>query len=184
MKVIRIIARLNVGGPAKHVVWLTAGLQHFGFETLLVAGVVPPGEDDMSYFASAMGVEPLYLREMSREISWKDFVTVWKLYRLFVRERPDLVHTHTAKAGTVGRLAGLLYRWARPALLVGRPRRCRFVHTYHGHIFHSYYGRLKTKLFVTIERLLARLGTDRIIVISEQQRREIHEEFRVGKQQQ
>jgi len=184
MKVIRIIARLNVGGPAKHVVWLTAGLEQFGFETLLVAGVVPPGEDDMSYFASQMGVEPFYLREMSREISWKDFVTVWKLYRLFVRERPDLVHTHTAKAGTVGRLAGLLYRWATPAILLGRPRRCRFVHTYHGHIFHSYYGHLKTKLFVTIERVLARLGTDRIIVISEQQRREIHEEFRVGKQEQ
>src|SRR4051812_15035628 len=184
MKVIRIIARLNVGGPAKHVVWLTAGLEQFGFETLLVAGVVPPGEDDMSYFASQLGVEPVYLREMSREISYKDFVTVWKLYRLFVRERPDLVHTHTAKAGTVGRLAGLLYRWATPAIFLGRPRRCRFVHTYHGHIFHSYYGRLKTKVFVTIERVLARLGTDRIIVISEQQRREINEEFHVGKQEQ
>jgi glycosyltransferase involved in cell wall biosynthesis len=100
---------------------------------------------------------------------------------MFLKERPDIVHTHTAKAGTVGRLAGLLYRWSTPGAFLGRPRPCRFVHTYHGHIFHSYYGKLKTRLFVTIERALARLVTDRIIVISEQQRREIHETFRVGR---
>jgi glycosyltransferase involved in cell wall biosynthesis len=184
VKIIRIIARLNVGGPAKHVVWLTAGLRNYGCETLLVSGMVPPGEDDMGYFADEMGVTPLYMRQMSREISFKDALTVWKLFRLLLRERPDIVHTHTAKAGTVGRLAGLLYRWSTLSALVGRPRRCRFVHTYHGHIFHSYYGALKTRLFVTIERTLARLGTDRIIVISEQQRREINEQFQVGRSSQ
>jgi glycosyltransferase involved in cell wall biosynthesis len=181
MKIVRVIARLNVGGPAKHVVWLTAGLQTPECETLLVAGTVPPGEDDMGYFADEMGVRPFYLRDMSREISLKDIRTVWKLYRLFLKERPDIVHTHTAKAGTVGRLAGMLYRWSKPAALLGRPRSCRFVHTYHGHIFHSYYGKFKTRLFVTIERVLARLGTDRIVVISEQQRREILDQFRVGR---
>ena len=67
-----------------------------------------------------------------------------------------------------------------PAALLGRPRRCRFVHTYHGHIFHSYYGALKTRIFLAIEKMLARLVTDRIVVISEQQRREIHEKFGVG----
>lgn len=184
MKILRIIARLNVGGPAKHVVWLTAGLQSSDCETVLVSGTVPPGEDDMAYFAEQLGVEPIYLREMSREISLKDAVTVWKLYRLMLRERPDIVHTHTAKAGTVGRIAGWLYRWLTPAILVGKPRRCKFVHTYHGHIFHSYYGALKTRLFVTIERSLARLVTDRIIVISEQQRREINQQFRVGRAEQ
>jgi glycosyltransferase involved in cell wall biosynthesis len=101
-----------------------------------------------------------------------------------LRERPDLVHTHTAKAGTVGRVAGLLYRWLTPAALIGKPRACRFVHTYHGHVFHSYYGPAKTKLFLTIERALARLVTDRIIVVSEQQRREIQEQFHVGKRSQ
>ena len=180
MKIIRIIARLNVGGPAKHVVWLTAGLRGADCETLIVAGTVPPGEDDMGYFAEENDVSPLFVPEMTREISIKDALTVWKLYRLFLRERPDIVHTHTAKAGTVGRLAGLLYRWSTPAILLGRPRACRFVHTYHGHIFHSYYGALKTRAFVNIERALARLATDRIVVISEQQRREIHDEFRVG----
>ncbi len=184
MKIIRVIARLNVGGPAKHVVWLTAGLRGGDCESVLVAGAVPASEEDMGYFASEQGVEPIAIPEMSREISRKDVLTIWKLYRLFVRERPDVVHTHTAKAGTVGRAAGLLYRWLTPSALIGRPRPTRFVHTYHGHIFHSYYGPLKTRLFLLIERLLARLVTDRIVVVSEQQQREIHEQFGVGRKQQ
>jgi glycosyltransferase involved in cell wall biosynthesis len=179
MKVVRIIARLNVGGPARHVVWLTAGLREAGFETVLVAGVVPAGEDDMGYFAAANDVAPQVIPQMSREISPQDAVTVWKLYKLFLRERPAIVHTHTAKAGTVGRVAGFLYRWLTFGTLVGRPRPCRFVHTYHGHIFHSYYGRAKTRVFLLIEKTLARMS-DRIIVISPQQLREIHEEFGVG----
>ncbi|MBC7910961.1 MAG: glycosyltransferase [Pyrinomonadaceae bacterium] len=184
VRIIRIIARLNVGGPARHVVWLTGGLDKTNYVTLLVAGTVPPGEDDMGYFAAAHGIEPLIIPEMSREISPKDVITIWKLFRLLRRERPDVVHTHTAKAGTAGRLAGLLYRWLTPAMLIGRPRRCRFVHTYHGHVFHSYYGTLKTRIFLMIEKILARLVTDRIIVLSEQQRHEIHEQFGVGRREQ
>ena len=184
MKIVRIIARLNVGGPARHVVWLTEGLNGPECETVLVAGTVPSGEEDMSYFAAMHGVTPVFISQMSREVSFNDLLTVWKLYRLFLRERPDVVHTHTAKAGTVGRVAGLLYRWLTPAALWGHPRNCSFVHTYHGHIFHGYYGRFKTRLFLAIERILARFGTDRIVVVSEQQRREIHETFGVGKRQQ
>jgi glycosyltransferase involved in cell wall biosynthesis len=180
MKIVRIIARLNVGGPAKHVVWLTKGLQDGGYETVLVAGTVPPGEDDMGYFAEDSGVKPIFIPEMSREISTNDLLTVWKLYRLLCRERPDIIHTHTAKAGTVGRIAALLYRWSTPRVFIGRKRRCKVVHTYHGHIFHSYYGPIKTGFFLRIERVLARLATDRIVVITEQQRDEIHNRFRVG----
>ena len=179
-KIVRIIARLNVGGPAKHVVWLTAGLNGSKYQSMLVAGSVPEGEEDMSYFAAESGVKPYYIPEMSREISLKDAKTLWKLFRLFRRERPDIIHTHTAKAGTVGRAAGFLYKWFTPGLLLGRPRSCKFVHTYHGHIFHSYYGSTKTKLFLTIERLLARLVTDRLVVISAQQAKEIGETFGVG----
>ncbi|HEV2764281.1 MAG TPA: glycosyltransferase, partial [Pyrinomonadaceae bacterium] len=184
MRIVRIIARLNVGGPARHVAWLTAALARAGHETVLVAGTVPPGEEDMSYFAEGLGVAPLRLPEMSREISPKDALTVWKLYRLFTRLRPDVVHTHTAKAGTVGRAAGFLYRWLTPSALGGRPRPCRFVHTYHGHVFHSYYGPLKTRLFLAVERALARLCTDRIVVISPQQYKEIHQRFKVGRAEQ
>lgn len=184
MKIVRVIARLNVGGPARHVAWLTAGLRLRGFETTLVCGTVPPGEDDMSDFARALGIEPVCIPEMSREISPRDLVSIWKLYRLLCRERPDIVHTHTAKAGTVGRIAGLFYRYLTPAALVGRPRSCKFVHTYHGHIFHGYYGPARTRLFLAIEKALARLATDRLVVISPQQRREIHERFGVGRAEQ
>jgi glycosyltransferase involved in cell wall biosynthesis len=184
MKIVRIIARLNVGGPAKHVVWLTEGLRNAGYESVLVAGTVPVGEDDMGYFAENSGVKPVFIPEMSREISVKDLLTVWKLYRLLCRERPDIVHTHTAKAGTVGRIAGLLYRWSTLGALIGRRRQCKLVHTYHGHIFHSYYGQIKTGFFLFVERILARLATDRIVVITEQQREEIHDRFRVGSREQ
>jgi glycosyltransferase involved in cell wall biosynthesis len=184
MKIVRIIARLNVGGPAKHVVWLTEGLRNAGYESVLVAGTVPAGEDDMGYFAEDSGVAPVFIPEMSREISIKDFLTVWKLFRLLCRERPDIVHTHTAKAGTVGRIAGLLYRWSTLGAFIGKRRPCKLVHTYHGHIFHSYYGAIKTGFFLFIERLLARVATDRIVVLTEQQGVEIHDRFRVGGKEQ
>src|ERR1044072_1201933 len=180
-KVIRVIARLNVGGPAKHVAWLTEGLREDGYNTLTGAGKGAQGEEDMGYFASDIGVFPLYIPQMSREISAKDAVTVWKLFRLFLRERPDIVHTHTAKAGTVGRAAGFLYRWLTPGVLIGKPRQCKFVHTYHGHVFHSYYGRGRTQLFLFVERLLAKIVTNRLIVISKQQSIEIGEKFGVGR---
>ena len=121
---------------------------------------------------------------MSRELSPKDIVSLWKIYRQIRREKPDIIHTHTAKAGTVGRVAGFLYRWLTPKTLIGKPRRVKLVHTYHGHVFHSYYGASKTKIFLFIEKTLARLATDKIVVISDQQYREIHEKFGVGKKEQ
>lgn len=181
--VVRVNARLNVGGIARHVAWLTAGLGD-DYPTLLVAGSVPDGEVDMREFVAGQGVEPLILPELTREISPRDVVVVWKLYRLFLRHRPRIVHTHAAKAGAVGRVAAWLYRWLTPGALVGRPRECKVVHTYHGHIFHSYYGRWKTWVFLTVERLLARLATDRIVVISPAQHDEIHRTFRVGRPEQ
>jgi glycosyltransferase involved in cell wall biosynthesis len=180
LRVARILARLNVGGPTRHVVWLTAALEGPDFHTTLITGTVPPGEDDMSDFATRHGVEPRVVREMSRELSPRDAITVWKLFRIFRELRPDIIHTHTAKAGAAGRVAGLLYRWLTPGTLIGRPRRVRLVHTFHGHVFHSYYGALKTRLFITIEKILA-WCTDVIITITEQQRREIHETFGVGR---
>lgn len=182
MKILRIIARLNVGGPARHVVWLTQALQDDEFQTTLIAGTVPPGEDDMGYFAKENGVEPVYLREMSREISPSDIRSLYKLYRRIKAEKPDIIHTHTAKAGTLGRIAGSMYKWLTWRMLFGRPRRVRMVHTFHGHVFHSYYSKSKTRVFLAIERTLAR-ASDRIIVISDQQLDEINSKFRVGKRQ-
>ncbi|MEK6303089.1 MAG: glycosyltransferase [Acidobacteriota bacterium] len=181
VRVVRIIDRLNIGGPAKHVVWLTAGLAADSFETTLIVGTVPEGEGDMGYFASRAGVEPVVISEMSRELSLRDALVVWKLFRQFRQIKPQIIHTHKAKAGAVGRLAAALYKWLTPSALLLRPRGCRIVHTFHGHIFHSYYGPLKTRLFILIERFLARFCTDQIVVISEQQRREICETYRIGR---
>ena len=163
MKILRIIARLNVGGPARHVVWLTKALNNGEFESTLVAGTVPDGEEDMSYFASENGVEPIYIRELSRELSVGDVFSFLKIYREIRRQQPDIVHTHTAKAGTVGRAAAFLYRWLGWRTLIGKPRGVKVVHTFHGHVFHSYYGKVKTRVFLAIERGLARVATDRII---------------------
>lgn len=184
MKILRIIARLNVGGPARHVVWLTRELNNDDFESRLIAGSVPEGEENMEYFAAENGVKPVYLREMSRELSPRDVISLFKVYREMRRFKPDLIHTHTAKAGTIGRAAAFIYRWLTPSALIGRPRRVRVVHTFHGHVFHSYYGAAKTSLFLAIERTLARLATDRIVVISQQQLEEINGKFRVGRPKQ
>ena len=176
MKIVRIIARLNVGGPARHVVWLTKALQTAEFQSVLLTGTVPEGEEDMNYFAAENGVVPVFIAEMSRELSVKDIVSLWKVFRQIWREKPDIIHTHTAKAGTIGRVAGFLYRWLAW-------KRVKLIHTYHGHVFHSYYGKRKTKMFLLIEKTLAGL-TDKIIAISAQQKAEINEKFGVGKLEQ
>lgn len=183
-RIIRIIDRLNIGGPAKHVTWLSAGLDPEQFETSLIAGTVSPHEGDMTHFAREAGISLTILQEMGREPGWRDAVAVFKLLRLFWQIKPDIVHTHKAKAGAVGRLAAWLYKWLTPSVLWLRPRPVAVIHTYHGHIFHSYYSPAKTQLFVLIERFLAWLVTDRIIVISEQQRREIYAQFRIGRAEQ
>lgn len=184
MKIVRIIARLNVGGPAKHVIWLTTALNNDEFNSVLIAGSVPEGEGDMSYYAGYHMVEPIYLSELSRELSYKDIISLYKIYREIKAAKPDVIHTHTAKAGTVGRIAAFVYNWVRPGTLIGKRGRAKVVHTFHGHVFHSYYGIAKTRIFITIERILARIATDRIVVISGQQLDEIHGKFAVGRRDQ
>jgi glycosyltransferase involved in cell wall biosynthesis len=95
--------------------------------------------------------------------------------------RPDIIHTHTAKAGTVGRAAAIAYKYFTPGTLVGRPRKVKIVHTFHGHVFHSYYSNAKTRLFILIEKALGRFATDKIITITDQQFSEIHKTFGIGK---
>ncbi|MGQ0543157.1 MAG: glycosyltransferase [Blastocatellia bacterium] len=184
MKILRIIARLNVGGPARHVVWLSSELNDGEFRSTLIAGTVPGGEQDMSYLTVEKEVSPIYVTELSRELSLKDAISLFKIWRVMNREKPDIVHTHTAKAGSVGRTAAFFYRWLTWKTLIGKPRRLRVVHTFHGHVFHSYYGRAKTRLFIIIEQILARFATDRIIAISDQQQREINGDFSVGRAEQ
>jgi glycosyltransferase involved in cell wall biosynthesis len=138
----------------------------------------------MGYFARTAGVEPLLIEEMSRELSPGDVIALFKILRALFRLKPHIVHTHKAKAGAVGRLAATIYKWLTPSALWLRPRRLGVIHTYHGHIFHSYYGAAKTRLFIAIERALARFCADRIVAISERQRDEICRAFKVGRSDQ
>jgi glycosyltransferase involved in cell wall biosynthesis len=146
--IVRIIDRLNVGGPAIHAVLTTRGLNDERWRTVLVTGEVEPTEADMSYLLAEYGVERVTIPTLGRELRpIRDLVTAWQLWRVIRRERPDIVHTHKAKAGAIGRLV---------ALLAGVRVR---VHTYHGHVFHGYFGPAKTRVFLAIERLLARVTT-------------------------
>jgi glycosyltransferase involved in cell wall biosynthesis len=167
IRVMNIIARLNVGGPAIHVSLLTANMSTPRYESVLVCGNIEATEGDMMYIAEAKGVKPLLIPELGRSINpLQDLTTLWKVYRLIRQWKPDVVHTHTAKAGFVGRLA---------ARLAGVPV---VVHTFHGHVFHGYFSPRATQVFLILERLTARLS-DSIIANTEGLRSELADTYRI-----
>ena len=165
----RLIARLNTGGPAMHVVHLAAALDPTRFRTRLITGHITEDEGDMTYYARERGVEVTEITGMSRLLSpLGDLRSFLTLLRIFRRERPSIVHTHTAKAGTVGRLAA--YAARVPVI----------VHTFHGHVLGGrYFSRLKTRFFLGVERQLGRV-TDRLVVLTNLQAREMSESLRVA----
>ncbi len=163
IRVLRVIARLNVGGPALHVTYLARGLAGRGYETTLVAGDVARGEASMSFVAEQAGVEVVTLPGLSRELSpVRDALAAFRLARLIRKVRPDVVHTHTAKAGAVGRAAALLAGTRRPVV----------VHTFHGHVLRGYFGTGGTLVFRAIETILAR-ASHRLIAVSPEVRDEL-----------
>ena len=164
IRVLRIIARLNVGGPALHVSYLTKGLDARGYETTLVAGSIGAEEGSMEYAARDLGIEPVVLPQLQRDIgAVPDFEAVVRLRELIRDLRPDVIHTHTAKAGAIGRAAARLARGARPPVVV---------HTFHGHVLRGYFGRAQTRVFLEVERALAR-STDALIAVSPEVRDEL-----------
>lgn len=168
IKVLRIIARLNVGGPAIHVLLLNAGLNKERFSSYLATGVVSEGEGDITDVAKKMGIEPFIIPELKREVRWNDdFSSFLKLYRLIKDIRPDIVHTHTAKAGALGRVAAILNRVPIK------------IHTFHGHIFHSYFDNLRTLFFMMVEKMLS-LFTNRIVVISQSQLNDVKDRYKIA----
>jgi glycosyltransferase involved in cell wall biosynthesis len=166
VKVLRVIARLNMGGPALHVAYLTAGLRPRGYDTTLVAGTLARGEDSMAFVADGLDVDVVTIPELGREISpFRDLLATVRLAQLIRRERPHILHTHTAKAGTVGRVAALLAGRARPPIVV---------HTFHGHVLRGYFGPLRARFFRALERRLAR-HTTILVAVSPQVRDDLAE---------
>lgn len=161
IKILRIISRLNIGGPAIHTILLTEGLNQNRFTSVLVTGKAALWEGDMLYLAKEKGIGTIIIPELMRKIHFlNDLIAFLKIYSLITQEEPDIVHTHTAKAGTLGRLAGLLYNLTRVK------RTCALVHTFHGHVLEGYFGKVTTTFFLWIERILAKF-TDRIVVVSQ-----------------
>ncbi len=164
VRVLRLIARLNVGGPALHVAYLTRGLDARGYHTTLVAGSLGRGEGSMSFVAEELGITVVPIRELQREVSpLADLLTLIRLVRLIRTYRPEILHTHTAKAGTLGRLAALFSGRARPPVVV---------HTFHGHVLRGYFGPASTTFYRSLERALARFTT-RLVAVSPEVRDEL-----------
>jgi glycosyltransferase involved in cell wall biosynthesis len=169
IRVTRIIARLNVGGPAVHIANLMAGLDPQRFESHLITGLPAPSEGDMGYLFESKGLAPpIVLPSLGRSLHpLRDLQTIRKLVSILRGQRPHIVETHTAKAGFVGRVA---------ARLAGVPA---VLHVFHGHVFYGYFGALQTRAFIGIERFLAR-WTDRVITISPAQQHDIAYVYRIA----
>lgn len=166
-RVLRILNRLIIGGPSKNAVYLTRYMQP-DFDTVLVIGGKEDHEQDADFLASANNIRPTCIPQMKRPISLKDdWVAYNKLKQLIKEFKPDIVHTHAAKSGALGRLAA---KHSNVPVIV---------HTFHGHIFHSYFNSLKTNFFIRTERYLGGLS-DAIIAISDVQKKELSGDFRIA----
>ncbi|MGZ8551104.1 MAG: glycosyltransferase [Chitinophagaceae bacterium] len=166
-RVLRILNRLAIGGPLLNASYLTKYMAP-EFETMLVVGEKEGHEKDASFVTDELGIQPVFIPEMGRSINpLKDFIAYKKMKKLIADFKPDIVHSHAAKPGAIGRMA---------ARAMNVPV---IVHTYHGHVFHSYFHPVKTKLFINIERKLGK-KTDAIVAISQQQKNELAYDFKIA----
>jgi glycosyltransferase involved in cell wall biosynthesis len=173
--IVRVITRLNIGGPSIQATRLTDALDAHGFSTTLIHGRLGDGEGDMRYLV-APGARAIYLDSLRRPLSpLADLRALLSLYRELKRVRPAIVHTHMAKAGMLGRVAAAAYNMTR-----GAAPRTRVIHTYHGHVLDGYFSPLMTTVFITLERMLARVS-DCIVAISPAIERELRDGFRIGR---
>ncbi|MBP6313178.1 MAG: glycosyltransferase [Flavobacteriales bacterium] len=167
-RVLRIINRFNLGGPTYNAAYLSRYMPA-EYETLLVGGSQEDTEEGSHHILDALGVKPVILPELQREVApWRDRGAYRRIKELIKEFKPDIVHTHAAKAGAVGRMA---------ASDMGVKA---IVHTFHGHVFHSYFGPVRTAMYKNIERFLANRSSS-IVAISDLQKTELVEEHRICK---
>ncbi|MDA9329143.1 glycosyltransferase [Flavobacteriales bacterium] len=159
-KVLRIINRFNIGGPTYNAAYLTKYLPS-EYETLLIGGDKEESEDSSQHILDELGINPTIIPEMRRAIRFgNDYAAYKKIKQIIEEFKPDIVHTHASKAGTLGRMAA--FACNVPAV----------VHTFHGHVFHSYFSKAKTTIFKRIEKKLA-LKSSAIVAISAIQKEEL-----------
>ncbi len=168
-RILRIINRFNLGGPTYNAAYLTRFMSD-DYETLLIGGAHSESEEDSLHITKQLNLDPIIISEMKREISPKeDHMAYKKILQLIDWYKPDIVHTHASKAGALGRLAAI------------RKKTPIIVHTFHGHVFHSYFNKVKTQAYISIERKLAQ-HSDAIIAISPLQKRELVEQFAIAEE--
>ncbi len=168
IKVIHIITRLDKGGSAEYVLDICENLDRNRYDVVLVYGKSQVSDLNLQF--------PSYrVDELLREISpIEDIIALWKIYKIIKKEKPDIVHTHTSKAGILGRWATFLLRTTYPEL-----RTIKTIHTPHGHVFYGYFGKIKTTIFLLIEKLTAKI-TDKLLALTEGEKNESIK-FGVGK---
>jgi len=160
IKILRIINRFNLGGPTYNVTFLSAFMSD-KFETKLIGGGHENYEGDALFIPHKYGVEPEIVKSLQREIDFKKDKQALKEIRQIIKEyQPDIVHTHASKSGAIGRLAAI------------KEKVPIIVHTFHGHVFHSYFGKFKTQFYKSVERYLAKKSTA-IVTISNIQKNEL-----------
>ncbi len=166
-RVLRIINRFNLGGPTYNAAYLSKYLAP-EYETLLIGGIHDDTEESSKFILRDLGVHAIVIPEMQRSINGINDVQAYRKIKNIIKKfQPHIVHTHASKAGMLGRMA---------AFDMGVPV---VVHTFHGHVFHSYFNALKTKTFIHIERRLAK-KTDAIIAISPKQKEELAIEYKIA----
>lgn len=159
-RILRIINRFNLGGPTYNAAYLTKYLPS-EYETMLLGGMKDETEDSSQFIVENLGITPTVLHEMHREINiFNDAAAYQKIKKIIADFKPDIVHTHASKPGALG-------RWAAHQMNVPV-----IIHTFHGHVFHSYFNPAKTRFYKSLERKLAKVST-RIIAISEKQKEEL-----------
>ena len=174
IKVLRVVSRLNIGGPTIHVKNLTEFLEPNKFLTKLVTGTISPNEGDMSYITQFKGSTRITVPELQREIQLlKDFVALFKITKIVCQFEPDIIHSHTSKAGSLSRIAAFICNLSRFKKII-------VIHTFHGNVLHGYFNPLKTYVILMIEKILA-IFTDRIIAISKSQKWELSFVYKICK---
>ena len=154
-----MIARLNVGGAALHVLQLAHEQQRRGHDVIVVTGTLAAGEESMEYVADELAVTVRKVPALQRELSLRaDAAAILAIRRILLEAKLDVLHTHTSKAGATGRIA---------ALVAGNNRPRSVVHTYHGHVLRGYFDARRERVFRLAERVLAR-SADVLIAVSDQ----------------
>lgn len=170
IKIVRIITRLNIGGPAIHATLLSEELNSVGdqpVENTLIHGAIEGDEGNMDYLLNRDRVRTIFIPQLKQRIRpFSDLIAFFKIFYHLKKIRPTIVHTHLAKAGFLGRLAAWILRV--PII----------VHTYHGHTFHHYFSKWFEKFQKTLEKFLNK-RSQAVVALSSELKRELTEQYKI-----